>query len=96
VQTFVKAFNKKYDEDPDLFAALAYDTIYLVAEAIKVGGPTRDGVHAALPQLKDVPSVVYKTVTFDPETRRAQNPTFETLVVKEGEFVPVEADEKAE
>ena len=90
VQTFVEKFKATYDEEPDLFASLAYDTIYLIAEAIKVGGPTRQGVHDALPKLKDVPSVVYGKVTFDPETRRAQSPTFEDLIVKDGDFVPWE------
>ncbi|MCA0455321.1 MAG: ABC transporter substrate-binding protein [Chloroflexi bacterium] len=87
VQAFVTKFNEAYDEDPDLFAALAYDSIFLIAEAIKVGGPTREGVLAALPQLKDVPSVVYGTVTFDPETRRALDPKYENLIVKDGAFV---------
>ncbi len=91
VQTFVKAFRAKYNEDPDLFASLAYDAIYLVKAAVELGGPTRDGIHEALPKLKDVPSVVYGTVTFDPETRRAQNPKFEDLIVKDGAFVPLEA-----
>lgn len=91
VQTFVKAFRAKYNEDPDLFASLAYDAIYLVKAAVELGGPTRDGIHEALPKLKDVPSVVYGAVTFDPETRRAQNPKFEDLIVKDGAFVPLEA-----
>jgi branched-chain amino acid transport system substrate-binding protein len=90
IQAFVEKYQTTYDEEPDLFATLAYDTIYLIAEAIKVGGPTRQGVHDALPELKDVPSVVYGKVTFDPETRRAQNPTFENLIVEDGAFVPWE------
>jgi branched-chain amino acid transport system substrate-binding protein len=90
VQKFVKTYKEKYNEEPDLFATLAYDTIYLVKAAIELGGPTRDGIHDALPKLKDVPSVVYGKVTFNPETRRAQNPTFENLIVKDGDFVPWE------
>jgi branched-chain amino acid transport system substrate-binding protein len=86
VQAFVKGFREKYNEDPDLFATLAYDTIYLVKHAIELGGPTRQGIHDALPRLKDVPSIVYKKVTFDPVTRRAQDPSFNILVVKDGQF----------
>lgn len=86
VQKFVRDFKAKYNEDPDLFATLAYDTIYLVKNAIEVGGPTRQGIHDALPKLKDVPSIVYGKVTFNPETRRAQNPAFNTLLVKDGQF----------
>ncbi len=89
VQAFVKKFNDKYGEDPDLFASLAYDAIYLVKRAVELGGATRDGIHEALPKLKDVPSVVYGTVTFNPETRRTKNPTFENLIVKDGAFVPM-------
>jgi branched-chain amino acid transport system substrate-binding protein len=74
---------------------LAYDAIYLVKSAIELGGATRDGIHTALPELKDVPSVVYGKVTFNPETRRAQNPTYEDLIVKGGDFVPWVPDEKA-
>lgn len=88
VQAFVKTFREKYNEDPDLFATLAYDSINLVAEAIKIGGPTRDGVHEAFPKLKDVPSIVYDKVTFNVETRRAQNPKFNDIVVKDGAFTP--------
>lgn len=32
---FVKAFKAKYNEDADVMAALAYDAVYLMAEAIK-------------------------------------------------------------
>lgn len=92
VQAFVESYREKYDEDPDLFAALAYDTIYLITEAIRVGGPTREGIHAALPQLQDVPSVVYGSVTFDVETRRSKDPTFEPLIVQDGAFVPWEPE----
>lgn len=86
VQAFVKAWREKYNEDPDLFGTLAYDTIYLMKAAIETGGATREGIHSALPKLKDVPSIVYKHVTFDPTTRRSQNPEFNILVVKDGEF----------
>lgn len=87
VKTFVTKFKARYNEDPDLFATIAYDAVVLIAKAIEVGGPTRQGVHDALPKLKDVPSVLRGKVTFDLETRRVQNPTFFTLIVKDGQFV---------
>lgn len=87
VQTFVKSYKAKYNEDPDLFATIAYDTIYIIAKAIEIGGPTRQGIHDALPKLKDVPTVLYGNITFDPETRRVQKPFFENLIVKGGQFV---------
>jgi branched-chain amino acid transport system substrate-binding protein len=87
VQQFVEKYRAKYSEEPDNFAAQAYDTMILIAEAIRVGGPTRQGVHDALPKLKDVPSVKYGKVTFDVESRRVLNPRFSPLVVKENKFV---------
>lgn len=86
VQAFVKAWKAKYNEDPDLFGTLAYDTVYLIKAAIEEGGATREGIHSALPKLKDVPSIVYKKITFDPNTRRSQDPQFNILVVKDGQF----------
>jgi branched-chain amino acid transport system substrate-binding protein len=87
VQAFVSKYKAKYSEDPDLFAVHAYDTIYLIAKAIEIGGPTRQGVHDALAKLKDVPSVTNGSVTFDVATRRVQNPKFTPLQVKNGTFV---------
>lgn len=88
VQAFVEKYRAKYHEDPDLFSTLAYDTIFLVKAAIELGGPTRQGIHDALPKLKDIPSIVYKKVTFNSETRRAQNPSFNNLIVQNGQFIP--------
>lgn len=39
-QKFVKAYNAKYGDDPDQFAAQAYDTMYLVAKAINTAKGT--------------------------------------------------------
>lgn len=91
VQTFVENYRAKYEEDPDLFATIAYDTMILISEAIKLGGATREGVHEALAELEDVPSVLYGSITFDLETRRVLNPEFVGLTIQEGEFVPLEA-----
>lgn len=96
VSEFVAKYHEKYEgEDPDLFSVIAYDAIHIIAEAIRLGGPTRAGVLQGLGELKDVPSVLYGTVTFDPETRRVLNPEFMGLVVEGGEFVPLAAEEAA-
>jgi branched-chain amino acid transport system substrate-binding protein len=87
VKSVVDKYKARYNETPDFFAVHAYDTINLIAKAIEIGGPTREGVKAALPQLKDVPSVIYGKVTFNPETRRVENPSFVNLIVKDGQFV---------
>jgi len=87
VKSVVDKYKAAYNETPDFFAMHAYDTMNLIAKAIEIGGPTREGVKAALPQLKDVPSVIYGQVTFNPETRRVENPSFVNLVVKDGQFI---------
>jgi branched-chain amino acid transport system substrate-binding protein len=86
VQSFVKAFKAKYNQEPGLFAAIAYDAIKIVAAAIEKGGPDRKGVRDALGQLKDVPSVIYGTVTFNAE-RRVSNPSQTKIIIKNGQFV---------
>jgi branched-chain amino acid transport system substrate-binding protein len=87
VKAIVDKYKAKYNETPDFFAVHAYDTINLIAQAIEIGGATRQGVRDALPKLKDVPSVIYGKVTFNPETRRVGNPSFVNLIVKDGAFI---------
>ncbi len=87
VKNVVDKYIAKYNEAPDFFAMHAYDTMNLIAKAIEIGGPTREGVHGALPQIKEVPSVIYGQATFNPETRRVQDPNFVGLQVKDGSFV---------
>jgi branched-chain amino acid transport system substrate-binding protein len=87
VKSVVDRYIAKYNETPDFFAIHAYDTMKLIAKAIELGGPTREGVLKGLYQLKDVPSVIYEKANFDPETRRVVNPQFVNLQVVNGEFV---------
>ena len=87
IKNVVDRYTAKYNETPDFFAIHAYDTVKLIAQAIELGGPTREGVLNALPQLKDVPSVIYGTANFDPETRRVVDPQFVSLQVVNGDFV---------
>jgi branched-chain amino acid transport system substrate-binding protein len=88
VKAFVDAYRAKYNEEPDFFAAHAYDTMNVVAALIEVAGPDRKAIRDAFTQIKDVPSVIYGSVTFDPVTRRVARPQFVDLVVKDGKFVP--------
>lgn len=69
---FVENFKKKYNHEPDNFAACAYDSVYLVAEAVKKAGTTTDStkVRDALASLKNFDGATGK-LTFndkgDPE-----------------------------
>jgi len=54
-QKFVKAYKNKYGEDPDQFAAQAYDTMYLIARAISAAGSTEpEKLKDALQKAKNV------------------------------------------
>lgn len=86
VQTYLQKFRDTYGEESDYFAAHAYDTLHLIAAAIELGGPDRTAIRDALGQLKDVPSVIYGQVTFDPESRRVAAPRDARLIVKDGAF----------
>jgi branched-chain amino acid transport system substrate-binding protein len=86
VQAFVTAFRSKYGMEPDSFCAGAYDTMNLFALLCDRYGPTREAMQKGLLEVKDVPSVIYGKVTFNPETRRVQGANYRLLVVKDGKF----------
>jgi branched-chain amino acid transport system substrate-binding protein len=86
VQTFVRLFQAKYGRQPDGFNATAYDTMNLFAALVRQFGATREGIHTGLAKIKDVPSVVYGKMTFDPVTRRVYGARYQRLIVKDGKF----------
>lgn len=60
-QNFVKAFKAKYNEDADVMAALAYDAVYLMAEAIKnTKEVTSQNIRDELAKIKDFHGVTGK------------------------------------
>lgn len=87
VKQFVDAYTAKYGEEPDSFAAGAYDTMVLIAHVIEQGGPDRKAIRDTLAVIKDVPSVIYGTMAFDPETRRISGPRNINLIVENNQFV---------
>lgn len=89
VQAFVKAFKAKYPNEAQVtgFEAGAYDAFTVAVAAAKAGGPTRDGILAGFKQIKDVPSIVYGTVTFDPTTRRVASPKLTPTILTGGKWV---------
>ena len=86
VQDFVRRYRAKYDADPDSFAAGAFDTMVLWGRLVEGWGPSREGMQAGLLAVRDVPSVIYGSVTFDPQTRRVQGASYKRLVVRHGQF----------
>ena len=86
VQDFVRRHQAKYGVEPDSFSAGAYDTMVLFAALCERYGTTREAMQAGLLDIKDVPSVLYGTVTFDPSTRRVQAANYKLLRVQDGKF----------
>ena len=85
VRAFVRAYEARYHESPDLFAAFAYDAVHIAAWAVRRGGFTRDGTRAAMAGGRDIPSIVDGPFRFGKDRRVAR--TRETfVVVKNGAF----------
>jgi branched-chain amino acid transport system substrate-binding protein len=87
VDQFAKSFRAKYKKDPDAFAALGYDSMWILSEAIKKAGVTDgEAVSKALAQTTDYPGVTGRI------TINGQKITSKPAIivkVKNGKLVPV-------
>ena len=86
VQAFARKWRARYHEDLDYFAVHAYDSLKVAAAVITLGGPDRTAVRDAFARIKDVPSVIYGKVTFNPANRRVDEFLGARLVVRNGKF----------
>lgn len=84
-QDFVKAFKAKYNDEPDQFAAQAYDTLHIVAKAIDAAGaPDSEKIREALG--KTTYSGVMGPFSFSAERDPADTSGVVVLVMKNGRF----------
>jgi branched-chain amino acid transport system substrate-binding protein len=83
---FVQAYRAKYNEDPNWFAADAYDTVYILKNVIEKVGTDRKAIRDGLANLKDYDSVVYGKIGFN-DQRRFTITELNKMVVKGGKFV---------
>ncbi|MGT2846893.1 ABC transporter substrate-binding protein [Streptococcus massiliensis] len=68
---FLEAYKAKYNEEPSMFAALAYDSVYMAAEAAK-GAKTSVDINNNLAKLKDFEGVTGKmTIDKDHNTEKS-------------------------
>jgi ABC-type branched-subunit amino acid transport system substrate-binding protein len=63
-QTWAAAYKKRFGSDANVIAAQYYDSLLLIAGAMKTGGATRAGVRSGLEHLKAYPGVM-ADYTFD-------------------------------
>lgn len=84
---FVEAYKAKYNEEPSMFAALAYDSVYMVAEASK-GAKNSVELKDNLAKLKDLEGVT-GTMSID----KNHNPVKSALMIglKDGKVKSVES-----
>lgn len=86
---FQEAFRKKYGIEADGWAALAYDAVGLVAQALEKGGLDREALRAEMAKINS-PDVAYPGLTgatyFD-ENGDCRKP-IQMALVKQGKFVP--------
>ena len=83
---FLDAYKAKYNEEPSMFSALAYDSVYMIAEAAK-GAKTSVDIKDNLAKLKDFEGVT-GSITMDKD----HNPVKSALMLglKDGKVATVE------
>jgi branched-chain amino acid transport system substrate-binding protein len=87
VRKFVGGFKAKYGgQEPDAFNAYSYDAMNVAAAVLRIGGTNRRAIRDAFAKVKDVPSVIFGSVTFDVESRRVKGAMNAELVVRKGQF----------
>jgi len=77
---FVADYRKKFNAEPDQYAAVGYSAMMIGAQAVKKAGPnaTPEKIRAALAATQDVPTVLGAgTFAFDAN----RNPTYGTLMM---------------
>ncbi|GAK53189.1 ABC transporter substrate-binding protein [Candidatus Moduliflexus flocculans] len=84
VQNFIATYQSAYQIPPSWFAAVGYDAMNVLADAIKQGGVDRKAIQQALASIKEFSGVTGKIV-FSEHGDVARE--YALLQVKQGEFV---------
>lgn len=86
IKKFISAYNTKYQHDPEnAFAALGYDSIYLLADAIKRAGSTdAAAIKKALEETKSFPGIT-GAITFAADSHVPQKGVT-IIAIKGGKF----------
>jgi branched-chain amino acid transport system substrate-binding protein len=88
VQAFVQAYKKRFGSTPDSNASLGYDSVLVLADAIKRAGSTdRAKIRDAIAATKDFDAVTGR-ITIDADRNASKNAVI--IQVKNGQFVFVQ------
>ena len=85
---FASAFASRYHEDPDIYAAHAYDAVHLLALAMSKAGPDAAGIQGALLAVRNYPGAAGST-TFDANGDVIQ--PYQICIVEKGRAVPLKS-----
>ncbi len=83
VQKFVKTFETKYSVSPNMFAAVAFDSLNILADAIKKAGTDRKAIRDELAKTRDFPGLTGK-ITFTQNRDVVKD--YRYLVVRNGQW----------
>src|SRR5262245_35667932 len=85
IKKFIAAYNKEYSHDPEnAFAALGYDSVYLLADALKRAGSTdAAAIQKAIKETKDFPGITGK-ISFGDSNVPQKGVTL--IAIKDGKF----------
>ena len=86
VQKFVKAFQKKYNKAPNSFAALGYDSVYMLKDAMLKAGTTKDSEKIRAAYESTNGDYVTGHITFDAKRNPVKSPVIIKLVKKDGKL----------
>ena len=88
VRAYVEQFQERYGAMPNFHAALAYDAMILLADAIERAGSTESAaIRDALAATRDFPGLT-GSITFTPNGDAVKG--YRKLTVENGEFVVFE------
>ena len=87
VRNFVKRFRERFGKSPDIFGAYGYDCVMVIAEAMRRGGFTSNGIKLALYKISNFEGVT-GTISFDDHGDVTRG--FDIYIVKNGTFVRYE------
>jgi branched-chain amino acid transport system substrate-binding protein len=88
VQAFASAYREKYGTDPDLYAAHGYDTMLVLAQALKQGGDIKSEFWKSIRSIRDFTGAT-GTIQFDERGDVQKFPR--VYVVKGGKLLDYEA-----
>lgn len=86
VQKFVKAFQKKYNKAPNSFAALGYDSVYMLKDAMLKAGTTKDSEKIRAAYESTNGDYVTGHITFDAKRNPVKSAVMIKLIKKDGKL----------